>query len=276
MKIAIVAFFAAAAGLVAGDYVRCGTTDQSSSKKSVLNAFAANATNGDFRVAATRNVKTYVHVVTTNAKKGQFTQTQVNNQISVMNSRYSKMGVTYTLVSTDFTVNDAWASASDGSSAEYSMKSALHKGTYADLNLYLTSDLGGGLLGFCYFPESAPSSDDKILDGCICLASSMPNAGATNYQQGLTAVHEVGHWFGLYHVFQGSACSGAGDSVSDTPIQKTATSGCPSSQDSCPSQSGVDSIHNYMDYSYDACMTEFTAGQISRATSLYDQLRAGK
>lgn len=156
------------------------------------------------------------------------------------------------------------------------MKKALHKGTYADLNLYFLSDLGGGLLGFCYFPESSPSSDDKILDGCICLASSMPNAGATNYQQGLTAVHEVGHWFGLYHVFQGSSCSGAGDSVSDTPIQKTATSGCPSSQDSCPSSSGLDSIHNYMDYSYDSCMTEFTSGQNSRATSLYDQLRAGK
>ncbi|KAG8803573.1 hypothetical protein FRC16_004446 [Serendipita sp. 398] len=56
------------------------------------------------------------------------------------------------------------------------------------------------------------------------------------------------------------------DYVSDTPPQSTATSGCPSSQDSC-SGGGVDSIHNYMDYSTDACMTSFTTGQITRATS---------
>ena len=57
--------------------------------------------------------------------------------------------------------------------------------------------------------------------------------------------------FGLFHVFQGQACSGAGDMVDDTPIQSIATSGCPASQDSCPADPGEDNIHNYMDYSYD-------------------------
>lgn len=221
------------------------------------------------------------------------------------------MGVSYTLRATDFTVNNAWAAAGQGSSAERQMKQSLKRGSYGQLDLYFLSDLGGGLLGFCYFPLASPTSTDRTLDGCINLAASLPGAEATNYDMGLTAVHEVGHWFGLYHVFQGQSCSGSGDGVSDTPIQRIATEGCPTSQDSCPNSAGADNvsistakwrrawstrpppwtpqtlletwltylrfqIHNYMDYSYDACMYEFTSGQNSRATSLYQRYRAGK
>ena len=93
---------------------------------------------------------------------------------------------------------------------------------------------------------------------------------------GITAVHEVGHWFGLYHVFEGNSCSGNGDFLSDTPMQKTATFGCPTTkQDSCPGKEGVDSIHNYLDYSYDQCLYEFTDGQAQRARALFDEYRAG-
>lgn len=205
------------------------------------------------------------------------------------------MGVSYNLRATDFTVNNAWAAAGQGSTAEKQMKSSLKRGSYGQLDLYFLSNLGGGLLGFCYFPLANPTSADRTLDGCINLAASLPGAEATNYDMGLTAVHEVGHWFGLYHVFQGQSCSGSGDGVSDTPVQKVATEGCPTSQDSCPNSAGADNvsipeyciffwcmvdsspqIHNYMDYSYDACMYQFTSGQNSRATSLYQRYRAGK
>ena len=294
----------------------------------MLNEAAANASTpaGVFTAQALRNVDTYVHVVTTSAKASRYSQSQINEQvsprhpslastsfthtpqISVMNDAYAPLNVAFNLIDTDFTVNSAWAASGSGSSAELAMKRALHQGSYADLNLYFLSDLGGGLLGFCYFPgtsppylfihisqpltphlESSPSSTDLILDGCVNLADSLPGGSATNYDEGATATHETGHWFGLYHVFQGSACSGSGDFVSDTP-----TSGCPASQDSCPNQAGVDSIHNWMDYSYDACskslelhplflptsnivpVYEFTSGQATRAGQLYDQLRAGK
>ena len=194
-----------------------------------------------------------------------------------MNQAYASSNIQFTLRSTDFTVNARWAAAGQDTAAESEMKEALHKGTYSDLNLYFLSNLGDGLLGFCYFPLDNPTAEDVLLDGCVILAGTVPGANEVpNYDLGLSAVHETGHWFGLFHVFQGNSCSGPGDYIGDTPRQSTATEGCPRRKDSCPSASGLDNIHNYMDYSYDQCMEYFTPKQSARMVKLYDQLRAGQ
>lgn len=84
MKFSPLAFFLAAASLVAGEeYVRCGTVDPSSAKKADLQTYVDNA-NITRVAAAAVDVDVYVHVVTTSSKSGQFTQTQVNNQVRLI------------------------------------------------------------------------------------------------------------------------------------------------------------------------------------------------
>jgi len=185
-----------------------------------------------------------------------------------MNKAYAPQNISFKLAGTDFTVNTSWGK--DGN--ENAMKKALRKGAYKDLNLYFTESLGDGLLGYCYFPVSKPTASDKQLDGCTILAQSVPGGTAAPYNLGGTAIHEVGHWMNLFHTFQGG-CSSTGDSVDDTPAQASASSGCPTGRDSCPNLAGVDPIHNYMDYSDDACYEEFTSGQDARMHNAWTNLR---
>ncbi|KAF2213571.1 hypothetical protein CERZMDRAFT_120818 [Cercospora zeae-maydis SCOH1-5] len=250
-------------------YTRCATQPDDN-QRTILDRVPSQR---NYTYKAERQIDVYIHVVTTESKRDAYTETMIQDQVTVMNDAYSSMGFSFKLAGSDFTIQDDWAAASAGGDEESQMKEALHMGSYADLNLYFLSDLGDGLLGFCYFPTESPSRSTRVLDGCINLAASLPGAEAQNYNMGLTAVHEVGHWFGLYHVFDGNSCTGSGDFVSDTPMQSQATFGCPSRQDSCPDQPGDDSIHNYMDYSYDQCLYEFTDGQAQRARALYDEYR---
>lgn len=196
---------------------------------------------------------------------GVVSDSQVAAQMQVLNDAFASVGVAFTLAEVN-RYNDTQCSTM---SNEQACKSKYVVDPTQNLNLY-TANLGGGLLGYATFPWNLATSPE--LDGVVILYSSLPGGTAVPYNLGDTATHEIGHWVGLYHTFQG-ACSPVNDGVSDTPAERTATSGCPATKNTCP-QAGADPISNFMDYTDDACMFEFTAGQATRLNDMIATFRS--
>jgi hypothetical protein len=219
-------------------------------------------------------INVYFHSITNSTGGGAIPQKQIDDQLKVLNAAYNKGGWKYVLKSVDVTANDKWYTVAPGKPEETQMKSSLRKGTAADLNLY-TANIGGGLLGWATFPKDYSKSPS--MDGVVVLYTSLPGGTAKNYNEGDTGTHEVGHWMGLYHTFQGGCREiGGGDGVADTPAEKEATYECPGVKDSCPDSPGNDPDTNFMDYVYDSCMNEFTNGQFDRIAQEFSAYRAGK
>jgi pregnancy-associated plasma protein-A len=219
-------------------------------------------------------VNVYFHVITDANGVGNLEDASIVAQIAVLNAAYD--GTTggtntpfrFALVAVDRTANAAWFTAGPGTPAEQEMKTALHRGTAKDLNLYTNTP--PQLLGWATVPWDYANA--PLDDGVVILYASLPGGAAAPYNLGYTAVHEVGHWLGLFHTFQGG-CFPLGDHVPDTPAESSAAFGCPTGRDSCPRRAGADPINDFMDYTDDACMFYFTSGQSARADSLVLQYR---
>jgi hypothetical protein len=206
-----------------------------------------------------------IHATTTSS--GSVSDTQIAQQLVVINAAYAATGFSFSLASTDDTINASWYTCNQGETCDTQMKRALHQGGSNALNLYV-NNMGQGLLGWATFPFDY--AGHPKLDGVVVLFSSFPGGTSAPYNLGDTATHEIGHWLGLYHTFQGS-CSATGDGVADTAAERSAAFGCPTGRNTCTGTKypGNDPITNFMDYTDDSCMNMFSAGQNSRMSSMW-------
>ncbi|MGB9149545.1 MAG: zinc metalloprotease [Burkholderiales bacterium] len=263
---------------------RCSTRHVSDAEKAqhdkMLSDFRqANPGSAD-RAIGSVSIPVYVHVISANitVAGGNIPDSMITQQISVLNAAYGggTGGIgspfTFRLAGTTRTVNTSWYTMTPNSTAETQAKNALRTGGPGTLNIYL-ANIGQGLLGWATFPTDYAANPKR--DGVVVLTASLPGGSATPYNLGDTATHEIGHWLGLYHTFQGG-CTNANDNVNDTPAERSAAYGCPTGRDSCSARKypGLDPITNFMDYTDDACMYVFSGGQVSRMDTLHQQYRS--
>jgi hypothetical protein len=262
---------------------RCGTRDldetTASNFEASLNEFNKRRNPGQIRKSGSVTISVYYHVINTGRgiENGDVPTKMLHDQIEVLNASYA--GATgggaantpfrFVLAGVDRTTNPSWFNAGPGTAAEREMKSALHVGGPDVLNFY-TNNAGGYLLGWATFPFWY--REDPLMDGVVCLFSSLPGGSEAPYNEGDTGTHEVGHWLGLFHTFQGGCAAVYNDFVADTPAERSPAFNCPAGRDSCPFP-GIDPIENFMDYTDDPCMFRFTPNQSSRMEALSLQYR---
>lgn len=136
------------------------------------------------------------------------------------------------------------------------------------LNIWVVNKMvsqGRTILGYAQFPGGAASTDGVVLGYNFTGRTGTVSAP---YNKGRTATHEVGHWLNLRHIWGDATCGN--DQVGDTPPHNTANYGCPASNHrSTCSGTPLEMTMNYMDYTDDACMYMFSAGQKSRMLAIF-------
>ena len=240
---------------------------------------------------------------------GNLSDARVAAQIDALNVGYAGTGFEFYLAENEEKVQPQWfnlipANGAEprlfrGSGKEVKMKKFWADNDPETLEVYSAS-LGQFLLGWAYFPSDFTDSTTsnygplhRYLDGVVIDYRTVPVVEGDSegdqsvyppgtYNEGDTLTHEVGHWLELYHTFQGG-CSDSpsyngGDQVADTPAEASPNFLCPEPgdepRDTCPNDPGDDPVQNFMDYSFDSCLTEFTAGQAARMRVAWDTYRS--
>jgi hypothetical protein len=275
------------------------------------NAYQAAMSNGHGKVAGNeRVIPVVVHLIQETPVQ-EISDARVQSQIDVLNADFRRLNADTALIPLEFQgiaanteirfclahidpngcpttgINRvvAPALATHGIADEQALKSFVQWDPHKYLNMWVPVNLKDNLLGYATFPTWlpwAPQNDGVVVNGNnFGVGFGTP---ASSYNLGRTATHEVGHWFGLYHTFEGGcaglnpqSCLNSGDEVCDTPPTGGPVFGCPLYPRNTCTETPADhndQTMNYMDYTDDRCMYMFSAGQKDRMLFFLDNERS--
>jgi hypothetical protein len=210
------------------------------------------------------------HIIMDSNGNGDIDDSYIISQVEILNEDFRAQGgtpgsagfdtgISFELAGITRHTNNQWFN--DRRESQYKSQTGWDRDTY--LNIW--TNTASGYLGYAYYPDgSAGTNLDGVVLNYTAVGRNAPQGGI--YNQGRTATHEIGHYLGLAHTFQGGCGDPnnpytTGDLIADTNAESTQQFNCVE-RVTCGSQ---DPIHNYMDYTNDTCMTHFTMEQGNRA-----------
>ena len=239
------------------------------------------------------NIPVVFHIVYRNSTQN-ISDAQIQSQLTVLNNDFRKLNADASLIPSAFTgvaadmefnfcmaqrtpsgaafngINRVASTRTSAFGTNDAVKSASTGGTPGwDPNQYLNiwvCEIGSSILGYATFPGTATSTTDGVVIDYRYFGTT--GTATAPFNKGRTATHEVGHWLNLRHIWGDATCGS--DLVNDTPTHNTANYGCPSYPHySTCTGAPIEMTMNYMDYTDDACMYMFSAGQKTRAQALF-------
>ncbi|KAF8643149.1 hypothetical protein AX16_009193 [Volvariella volvacea WC 439] len=206
-------------------------------------------------------IEIHWHVFSANltVQGGWVSEESITEQMRVLNENYLCTGFQFTVAQIERILDPRYhggLTLQENDTLYFELAERYRVGGAEALNVYVV-DLPGTLLGAATLPVYY--EEIQYLDAVLIDYAALPGGSEVRFNTGKVLVHEVGHWLGLYHIFEGG-CDAPGDYVDDTAPQKEPTIGC-----DFRSTCGVPPTpYNIMDYSEDVCMLDFTPGQIAR------------